>query len=222
MFFGLMTGSYAKNTSGGVLRKAMGSPAVPLSSPDPTIIANGSNEIDPSNGVFNASAVGIIATFNRLHGTGFSASNATQAYAYDTAYTGQVCGWIATGPIAEGNCQMWGNPIAEIMYESMRYFAGKGAALPDFATGFGAGEESQLPGGGLPVATWSDPYATGAHPRCAKPFQTVISDINPTYDSDQLPGVATTFNASGGIDSRQRWQFPWAQRVGAGTDDLDR
>ena len=33
-----------------------------------------------------------------------------------------------------------------------------------------------------------DPYDT--NPYCAKPFMLVISDINPSFDSDQLPGSA--------------------------------
>lgn len=32
------------------------------------------------------------------------------------------CGWIATRPVKEGECWMWGNPIAEMMYETLRYF----------------------------------------------------------------------------------------------------
>jgi len=177
MYFGMMSGSYAKNTSGGVLRRKMGSPTNPLS-----------NEIATNNGVFSTATTGIIATFNRLHGTGFSTG-----FAYDGAYSGQTCGWIVNGPISEGNCQMWGNPIAEIMFESLRYFAGISSPLSDFSTTFGQGEEGLLPGGGLPVATWDDPYAS-PRPTCAKPFQTVISDINPTYDTDQLPGVDSNFS----------------------------
>ena len=35
------------------------------------------------------------------------------------------CGWVATRAINEGECRMWGNPIGEMMYETLRYFAGK-------------------------------------------------------------------------------------------------
>jgi type IV pilus assembly protein PilY1 len=93
---------------------------------------------------------------------------------------------------------MWGNPIAEMMYEGVRYLAGKGAANPDFNIVFGQGEESGLPGGGLPVATWDNPYVN--KPVCTKPFETVISDINPSYDTDQLPGSAFgSFSDSNGV-----------------------
>jgi type IV pilus assembly protein PilY1 len=166
MYFGLITGSYAKNTSGGVLRRRMDSIASEIN-------ANGTFKTD-------AASAGIIATLNRMRVTGFGGS-----YQYN-------CGWTAAArTINEGECQMWGNPIAEMMYESLRYFSGAGSPTSDFSIAFGAGEESGLSGGGLPVASWNDPYSgTNAHPYCAKPFQTVVSDINPSYDTDQLPGTA--------------------------------
>ena len=94
MYFGLMTGSYAKNTNGGVLRRNMGKPANGATPADDM-----SKEIDPATGTFITAFEGIIATFNRLHATGFSASNATNVYAYETAYAGQNCGWLTTGPL---------------------------------------------------------------------------------------------------------------------------
>jgi type IV pilus assembly protein PilY1 len=56
MYFGLMTGSYAKNTSGGVLRKPIG---------------DISNEIVSSTGQFDTSVNGIIQTLSRLRIYGF-------------------------------------------------------------------------------------------------------------------------------------------------------
>jgi type IV pilus assembly protein PilY1 len=201
MFFGLMTGSYAKNTSGGVLRRGMGNiPGRPLS-----------DEIDPNNGLFLTTTAGIIATFNRMHGTGFRAD---PGFEYNNAYTGQSCGWITTRALNEGECQMWGNPIAEIMFESLRYFAGTGTPL--FGTTFGQGEEGQLPGGGLPTPAWDNPYG-GTRPTCSKPFQTVISDINPTYDTDQLPGTAFgsfTNNDLPGLDVASLGQTIWNNEFG--------
>ena len=141
MFFGLMTGSYAKNTSGGVLRRPMGSiPGRPLS-----------EEIDSDDGIFITGTAGIIATFNRMHGTGFRQD---PGWEY-SGNPGQNCGWITTRALNEGECQMWGNPIAEIMFESLRYFAGTGT--PIFGTTFGQGEEGQLPGGGMPTPGWDNP-----------------------------------------------------------------
>ena len=47
--------------------------------------------------------------------------------------------------------------------------------------------EGLLPDDGLPVAEWDNPYTD--RPVCSKPFQTIVSDNNPSYDGD-LPGNA--------------------------------
>lgn len=159
MLFGLLTGSYAKNTSGGVLRKK---------------IESFSNEVNSETGQFT-SVNGIVKTIDKLKTVGFS-----------TGHTyNENCSWIATRAIKEGECRMWGNPIAEMMYEGLRYFSGKGAPTPDFQISSTGNDDAKL---GLPLATWEDPFAEGNNEYCAKPFQLVISDINPSYDTDQLPG----------------------------------
>lgn len=160
MKFGLLTGSYANNTAGGLLRK--------------NIEAIG-NEITTTNGQFT-STVGIVKTLDRLATYGFT--NTPSNYSYNPN-----CGWITTRPINAGECQMWGNPIAEMLYESVRYFGGKGAPTPAYTiSGAGSADNALL----LPSPSWVDPYASV--PRCSKPFATVISDVNPSYDTDQLPG----------------------------------
>lgn len=194
MLFGLLTGTYKKNTSGGALRRAIGSIK---------------DEIDLTDGTFKTAFDGIITTLNRLNTTGFGTFN-NDSYRYR-------CGWdSASRVINEGECQMWGNPIAEMMYEGLRYLAGKGSATSDFKINFGDGEESELPGGGLPVASWDNPYAS--RPVCTKPFETVISDINPSYDSDQLPSVDSNFGSfSGdlsGLDVKTEGQTIWNQEIG--------
>ena len=68
----------------------------------------------------------------------------------------------------------------------LRYFAGKATPTSAFSISSTDTPDATL---GLPVATWTDPYALASgNARCAKPFQIVISDINPSYDSDQVPG----------------------------------
>jgi type IV pilus assembly protein PilY1 len=190
MKFGLITGSYARNTDGGVLRRQVGSIA---------------NEINLANGTFNTGVTGIIQTLNRLRTTGFGTGH---EYA---------CGWNVMGPITAGECQMWGNPIGEMMYEGLRYFAGKQMPTALFNSAFGAGEEASLPGGGLPVVTWDDPYSS--NPRCAKPFETVISDINPSYDTDKIPGTAFGSGFTGdlsGLNAQSLGQKIWDNEPGLG------
>jgi len=162
MYFGLITGSYAKNESGGVLRKNIGSIK---------------DELDTNTGQFT-SVNGIISTLNKLRVVGFDYGS----YSYN-----QNCGWITTRAINEGECRMWGNPIGEMMYEALRYFAGKAAATSGFDYS-GTTDDSTL---GLPKATWKDPYnTTDGFSYCSKPFMLVLSDIIPNYDSNQVPGTA--------------------------------
>jgi type IV pilus assembly protein PilY1 len=168
MLFGLLSGSYEKNTQGGVLRKKIG-----------TI----KNEIDANDGHFLNTDPGIIRTLDGFRTTGF-----VSGYQYTDA--SDNCGWITTRPINAGECRMWGNPTGEMLYETLRYFAGKGAPTGAFDISTN-GIDSTL---NLSRATWDNPYAAGTS--CAKPFATVISDINPSYDTDQVPGSA--FNSVSG------------------------
>ena len=162
MMFGLITGSYQKNIDGGVLRKAMGSFR---------------NEVNANDGTFTNVDPGIIKTLNGLKTVGFGGS-------YEYTDASDNCGWITNGPISTGRCRMWGNPIGEMMYEALRYYAGKGSASAAFAINATGNPDATL---GLSRATWDNPYGTGK-PACAKPFMTVVSDT-PSFDSDQVPGT---------------------------------
>ncbi|WP_427980482.1 pilus assembly protein [Agarivorans sp.] len=168
MEFGLLTGSYDKNTSGGVLRRPVG---------------DFSDEIDATNGTFKASVPGIVNTINKLKIYGFIYG--TNKYEYS-------CGWIATRQIVNGECPSWGNPVGEMLYESLRYFHGEGFASSSYSSGSGWVDE-QL---GLPSATWDKPFDNREY--CAAPYNLVISDINPSYDADELPGAKTSFKRTDG------------------------
>jgi type IV pilus assembly protein PilY1 len=177
MLFGLMTGSYTKNTSGGVLRKNVGSIA---------------DEINSSTGQISSSVNGIIKTIDKLR---------TYGYSYSSKSYDSNCGWIEDRAINEGECRMWGNPIAEMMYETLRYFSDAKTATSVF-TYDGANTETDDYKLGLPLPSWNEPYdqtidsVTGrikGNSTCAKPFMLVISDINPSYDTNQLPGSASSF-----------------------------
>ncbi len=162
MAFGLLTGTYTKNVSGGVLRKN---------------ISTITDEIVAATGQFS-NTVGIIKSIDSLKITGFGGS-----YSYD-----QNCGVPeVNGILTEGRCRMWGNPTAEIMYEGLRYFAGKTSPTSAFAYTDSGSDDNAL---GLTQATWQNPYRTtsGGFPSCSKPSQLVFSDINPNFDTDQVPG----------------------------------
>lgn len=169
MYFGLITGSYTKNKSGGVLRKN---------------IWEMSDEVNAESGTFQTSENvegNIILTFDRMKVIDFNYND----YSYAN------CGWITDGPPPEGKCRMWGNPIAEMMYEAVRYLAGKAGPTERFTY-----TENQDGGLKLPKPQWGIKkggrtyYVTDLFPWCSKPFLLVLSDINPSYDSDSLPGSA--------------------------------
>ncbi|MDO9596653.1 MAG: PilC/PilY family type IV pilus protein [Azoarcus sp.] len=161
MMFGLLTGSYNKNMSGGVLRK---------------VVSSFKSEVNQTTGQFAAAAT-IVNALDSLRIRDFN-NNRT-----DNSYRG---GWVTTRPMNEGEFVDWGNPIGEMMYEALRYFAGKKAATGAFATS--GSYDGQI---GLPVATWDDPYQAGSAASaqwCARPNMMVVSGINPSFDSDQVPG----------------------------------
>ncbi len=218
MYFGLITGSQANNLEGGILRRNM---------------VNFADEIDADTGQFRTDVDGIARSIDRLRmiGGGYNGS-VTDNLNGDTNWNwanaangvGGNCASQGDRVLNNGECRMWGNPVAEMLYESLRYFAGAEAATPRFATGGSTQGQSEDTALALPAPTWKDPYkATAAgglgHQACAKPFQTVISDINPSYDGD-LPGSGfTDANTGTGVtpasigtfDARAQGDAIWGQ-----------
>ena len=108
MLFGLLTGSYDRNMAGGRLRK---------------VVSSFKNEINPNDGTFTANAT-IVRTFDRLRIRDFNNNRTDRAYR---------SGWVTTRAPYSGEFVDWGAPVAELMYEAVRYFAGKKAATPEYA-----------------------------------------------------------------------------------------
>ena len=161
MLFGLLTGSYDKNLSGGVVRK---------------VVSSFTDEVNSTTGIFTSNAK-IVKTFDNLRIRDFNNDQT------DNAYKG---GWATTAAMSEGNFPDWGNPVGEMLYESVRYFAGKKTPTSAF-TSLGT-KDLEV---GLSTVTWDDPYSSTSAakaPWCAKANFLIISDINPSYDSDSLPG----------------------------------
>lgn len=163
MLFGLLTGSYDKNMSGGVLRK---------------VVSKFSTEVDSSTGQFKSNAT-IVSNFNNLRIRDFN--NGTSG-----AYRK---GSFRTGPMVEGDYVDWGNPVGEMMYETMRYFGGAKSATAAFDTS--GTHDSAV--GLTRVSAWDNPYestSSAAAPYCARSSMLVMSDVYPSYDADQVPGSA--------------------------------
>jgi len=167
MYFGLLTGSYQKNIAGGTLRRN---------------VSKFTSEVNPKTGQFitPADGKGIVANIDGQKAIGFNGS------------TYNNCGWITDGPISAKSdpsiCAMWGNPMAEMMFETLRYFAGASAAHATYDYGSGSSKDKDL---GLSKPEWKPPYSAaaggGGYLQCARPVMTVLSDINPSYDS-KIPG----------------------------------
>ncbi len=167
MYFGAMTTTYTNNLSGGVLRK----------NPGPV-----SDEVNMNNGTQQTS--------ENTRGNLIHSMDRMVVIDYDYgSHSYSNCGWIGDRPINEGECRMWGNPIAELMYESIRFFAGKGAPTEDFT--YSSSADS---GVNLSKPDWG--YTNGSityqpfdiYPSCAQPFILLLSDVNTSYDGDQIPG----------------------------------
>lgn len=193
MRFGLMTGSYSDNLQGGVLRKN---------------ISKIDDEIDITNGIFK-NTIGVIKSIDNFRVEGFTNSrewyglggNDTQC-SYANAFAKQL---------TNGNCSGWGNPVGEMMWETMRYFSGASATLTSDVKGTALG---------LSVATWKDPYGiNGGVPNnsvCAKPVITLLSDINPSFDdgitNNSINGK--TYNQTAILDNL------WNQEFGSQTKSV--
>lgn len=171
MYFGLLTGSYNRNMSGGVLRK---------------VVSSFRDEVDDDTGVFTGDAR-IVNTLNAFRIRDFNNSTT------ENRYRG---GWVTNRAMNEREFVDWGNPIAEMMYESIRYFAGTGSSTPQFSgapsggTLAGVNIDGQL---GLTEVPWDDPFSTSSAAQaawCSRPNMLVVSGVNPSFDSDQLPGSA--------------------------------
>lgn len=169
MLFGLLGGSYDQHMSGGRLRK---------------VVSSFANEINPNTGQFVVDAK-IVNTFNALRIRGFNQSGGGGEYWKSNPYEDSA------KAATEGQLVDWGNPIAEMMYEATRYFAG--AKTPTSSFNVTTTMDTAV---GLNSVTWDDPYestSAAKAPYCSRANFLTISDINPSFDSDSVPG--SVFNS---------------------------
>lgn len=186
-YFGLMSGSYDSNLVGGTLRQN---------------IQSIGHEINPETGQF-INTPGIIQTMNHFIFNGFNSN-----FMHD-------CGFITTRAMTNGECSMWGNPLSNMMYETLRYFSGK--TMPTGAYQLGQSRDQSLQ---LPAPSWESPYTQ--HPRCSPLMSVVLSSGDPNYDSTHIPGsafegLASDLNPS--LNSAQLGQEIF-NHAGLGTDVL--
>ena len=205
MLFGLLTGSFTHpyNTRGGLLRKN---------------IQSFRDEVDSTTGQFT-DVEGIVSTIDKFRIVDFDMNKRFE-------YRG---GWLTSAPMAGSSKKFpdWGNPIAEMMYETVRYYAGAEEGREEFMPSLNDGKErvrlrhyigDQYMN--LPVADWDDPFTRdeGEALYCSPAAQLVISDVNPNYDTQYLPGSLWNSTFSDGdleLDVSAEASTIWSEEFGS-------
>ncbi|MDR1109708.1 MAG: hypothetical protein LBP92_03170 [Deltaproteobacteria bacterium] len=167
MRFGLMTGGFndSLRAKGGIIRNH---------------VASLTNSINPATGQFKSN--GLMWAFDKLQISG------RWVYNYEGG----------NGAILYHDLNSWGNPMGEMLFESIRYLVGKKAPT----SAFSSGENGDRSG-----ATYAEsPYLMSpinklltansltnwnARPdpsECSKPVVMLISDIDTSFDGDDISG----------------------------------
>lgn len=182
--FGLITGSYGRNKSGGVLRKNAG---------------NMLDEINLDWGTFKKPAPaggGIINTLNvlRLFGYGYDVGDHGSYVTKDNCdYTLLNINDSDNG----SNCSNWGNPQSEIYYEALRYLGG----LTPTAKYNRLQHQDINYLAGLTQASWVAPVTNANANYCARLSVLQFSGASSSYDvGDEAHYLNISELVSGGID----------------------
>lgn len=178
--FGLISGGYENYISGGRLRKNI---SLIGTNPDPD-----DDEVDLSNGVFN-SVDGIISSIDAIRIIGWDGSD------YDCGGAGIS---IANFKNKSNACRDWGNPIAEIYAEAVRYFSGASGPTAEFSSGNDTTYISALKDASWPASLNVHPLNTDT--RCAACSIIMISSGVASFDSDNLGSVSDIEGLSGVSD----------------------
>jgi type IV pilus assembly protein PilY1 len=170
--FGLMTGSYSKNISGGVLRKNTGS---------------FTDEVAADGTFLTPAGGGIVNTLNKMRIYGYYYGDGTYL-----GSNGDNCGFQLTS-ITEGNCRSWGNPMSEIYFESLRYFSGATAPTAAFST---TNDSTLLTG--LGTAAWPASSTTViSNSNYCTPLNILVFNSSvSTNEADNQIGSLTVINSS--------------------------
>lgn len=173
MKFGLITGSYADNVSGGRLRKRIG--AI-------------NDEVNATDGTFkalDATTPGIIKALNAVRIWGYGYDDGTYTSGGDG---GDSCSFQLTDIATEGRCASWGNPMSEIYLEALRYFASS-TRSPTAAFTNGGSDNTYI-AGFLEDSDWADPL-TGDN-ACASLNSIIFNASVSSYDDDQTDPTGLT------------------------------
>ena len=185
--FGLISGSYDKNISGGLLRRNITRLA---GSGDPT-----KDEINSSVGTFNSEIKGIIYHINQFRIAKYSYDDnkyldcSTSGIGVST-----FSGNASRATRSSKHCSNWGNPLAEMFLEALRYFSGEDAPSSQYDT-----DNDDYFISGLTKESWVSPQ--NASNNCANCSIILLSTGLNSFDTDQfgaandVPGI----NGSAGV-----------------------
>ena len=166
--FGLMTGSYVNNKSGGVLRKQIGVMTDEIN-------ANGTF-VRPDN---DETHYGIIQTLDLLRIYGYRFDDGTYhngGHGVDSGGS-DGCLWSRSS-FNNGHCTNWGNPQSEIFLESLRYLSGQSVSED-----FSADDSDRIEG--LNTAAWGTPPITNDN-YCAPLSVIQFNASTSSFDGDEL------------------------------------
>lgn len=196
--FGLISGTYVNPRDGGVVRRNIGK----IAGNGTTFCATG-DEIDLSTGQFcylkdsaAATAEGVINTISAFKIDQWNwNSNWNDCNNYSILNRqGQGGNGNLTDPGTGGQkCSAWGNPLAEMYAEALRYVSNDTKLYGD------AGDLAGLPTN----IAWKDPYrlpADGGNSYCASCNILVMSSGLPSFDSDNIGSVTRLAAASAATD----------------------
>ncbi|WP_067514461.1 pilus assembly protein [Endozoicomonas ascidiicola] len=199
IWFGLLTGSYDKNISGGVLRKNIGK-----------LAGNENSNLDEVNlntGQFK-SIQGIIHNINQFRIARYSYSQ--NIYTDCNTYGISVSSFkLSRGTSSTRRCTNWGNPLSEIYLETLRYFAGQRLPTSSFDT---SQDARFVPG--ITRASWSNPM--NHENACANCSIILLSTGLNSFDADQLsssldlPGLNGTASVNDATDAVGEMEFDGA------------
>lgn len=155
--FGLMTGSYAKNKSGGMLRKN---------------VSSFESEVHTDTDGRFTNVDGIVKTLNTFRVVRYKYSDGT----YFSWNSSNDCRWGLTS-FTDGWCSNWGNPLGEMYLESIRYFSGQSQTSL-----FDGNDANYL--NNLTKASWQDPLDNTKW--CTTTSVILVNSSDISYDNDAL------------------------------------
>ncbi|EAR07708.1 pilus assembly protein [Reinekea blandensis] len=189
--FGLITGSYVHNTNGGIIRSPIKRFA------GNTTATN--DEVNLTNGAIQNVSQGIIKNLDALHIYGWQIGDSRyDGNCFENSYNVKNDRLKSDSSSWSIQCPDWGNPMGEILYETLRYFSGEPNHIyAGNRTRNGTTRDDQYFNGDLSmVRSWTNPLNSDNY--CAKCATILISSGPTSFDND----VVNVINGDvAGLDS---------------------